>query len=112
MTRTPRWTIPVPGDTFFLNVQRQGGEVTTEPTGKFQDVTIFPVPLASPTSSPTVNVTGASQNIPGGGTTAVSTGPQPGAPIITGAAQVPTAITVNVPDQLHLSVGLPTNVYV
>ena len=102
---------PVPGDTFFLNVQRQGGEVTTEPTGKFQDVTIFPVPLASPTSSPTVNVTGASLNIPGGGTTAVSTGPQPGAPIITGGVQVPTAITVNVADQ-STSVGLPTNVYV
>ena len=102
---------PVPGDILFLNVQRQGGEVTSELTGNVQDVTIFPVPLASPTYSPTDNAPPPIQNITRESTIAVSTGPQPGAPIITGGVQVPTAITVNVADQ-STSVGLPTNVYV
>jgi hypothetical protein len=94
---------PVPGDILFLNVQRQGGEVTTEPTGNNQDVTIFPPPA--------INVPNPPQGQLGGGTVAVSTGPQPGAPTITGGVQVPTAINVNVASQAT-SVGLPTNVYV
>ena len=102
---------PQPGDIFFLNVQRQGGEVTTEPTGHFQDVTISPVPLASPTSSPTANADTGVQHSTGQSTNAVSTGPQPGTPTITSGVQVPTAINVNVADQAT-SVGLPANVYV
>ena len=102
---------PVPGDVFSLNVQRQGGEVTTETTGHFQDITISPIPLASPISSPTANADTGVQHSTGQSTNAVSTGPQPGAPTITSGVQVPTAINVNVADQAT-SVGLPANVYV
>lgn len=102
---------PVPGDVFSLNVQRQGGEVTTETTGHFQDITISPIPLASPISSPTANADTGVQHSTGQSTNAVSTGPQPGTPTITSGVQVPTAINVNVADQAT-SVGLPANVYV
>jgi hypothetical protein len=48
--------------------------------------------------------------MPSKGPIEISTGPQPGKPIITGGVQVPTATTVNVADQAT-SVGLPVNVY-
>ena len=99
---------PLPGDTFALSVQRQGGEVTTERLGTSQDVTIFPSPLID---VPSFGVPPAAPSMRSEGPISISTGPQPGAPIITGGVQVPTAINVNVADQ-STSVGLPANVYV
>jgi hypothetical protein len=99
--RVPVLADPVPGDVFTLNVQRQGSEVTTEGFGNTQDVTILPPPA--------INVPNAFPSMSSQGTIDVSTGPQPGAPIITGGVQVPTAITVQVADQAT-SVGLPVNV--
>ena len=99
---------PFPGDTFSLSVQRQGGEVTTENLGTSQDVTIAPSPLIN---VPNFGIPPVIPSMPSKGPIEISTGPQPGAPIITGGVQVPTAINVNVADQAT-SVGLPTNVYV
>ena len=99
---------PLPGDTFSLSVQRQGGEVTTENLGTSQDVTIAPPP---PSNVPSFGLPPVVPGMPSRGPIEISTGPQPGAPIITGGVQVPTATNVNVADQAT-SVGLPTNVYV
>ena len=99
---------PLPGDTFSLSVQRQGGEVTTESLGTSQDVTIAPSPLIG---VPDYGVPPTIPSMPSRGPIEISTGPQPGAPIITGGVQVPTATNVNVADQAT-SVGLPANVYI
>jgi hypothetical protein len=44
------------------------------------------------------------------GTTEVSTGLQPGEPVITSGEKAPTAINVNVSDQ-DAVIGLPVNVF-
>ena len=106
--RVPILATPAPGDVFTLSVQRQGGEVTTETFGSVSDVTIFPPP---PLNVPNFGLPPVVPGMPSKGPIEISTGPQPGKPIITGGVQVPTAINVNVADQAT-SVGLPTNVYV
>ena len=99
----PSLATPQAGDSFALYVQRQGSEVFSDSLGTASDVTILPV-------TPKVGVPPIPSFILEG-PISVSTGPQPGKPIITGGVQVPTAITVNVADQAS-SVGLPANVYV
>jgi len=101
--RAPVLADPVPGNVFTLSVQRQGPEVTTEAFGSTADVTIFPAPAS--------NIPNKVQSMAVEGPISISTGPQPGKPIITGGVRVPTAINVNVADQ-STSVGLPANVYV
>ena len=98
---------PAPGDTFTLDTQRQGSEVITSGTGIVQDVTLLPIPAASPPAVPYT----ADTFPQGQAVVAVSTGQQPGQPIITSGVQVPTAINVNVADQPPIGVGLPPNVF-
>ena len=106
--RVPILADPNPGDVFTLNVQREGAEATTESFGNTEDVTIFPSPLIN---VPNYGLPPVIPGMPSRGPIEISTGPQPGKPIITGGVQVPTATTVNVADQAT-SVGLPANVYV
>jgi hypothetical protein len=106
--RAPVLADPVPGDVFTLSVQRQGPEATAETFGSTEDVTIFPAPIAGAANHGLPPVI---PGMPSRGPIEISTGPQPGRPIITGGVQVPTATTVNVADQAT-SVGLPANVYV
>jgi hypothetical protein len=94
---------PQPGDTFLLDVQRQGAQDISQTGPAAINVVILPPP---PTFIPNPG-----QALDNEGTIDVSTGPQPGKPIITSGTQVPTAINVNVADQAT-SVGLPTNVFV
>ena len=105
--RVPILADPNPGDVFTLNVQRQGPEATSETFGNTEDVTIFPSPLIN---VPNFGLPPVVPGMPSKGPIEISTGPQPGKPIITGGVQVPTATTVNVADQAT-SVGLPVNVY-
>jgi hypothetical protein len=99
----PSLATPQAGDSFTLHIQRQGSETFNESLGSVSDVTILPPPINVP---PAPVPSFASE-----GPIGVSTGPQPGKPIITGGVQAPTAITVNVADQAT-SVGLPANVYI
>jgi hypothetical protein len=99
----PVLTTPQVGDAFYLFIQRQGSEMFSESLGTAIDVTIFPPPAINTPSPPQAAL---SQ-----GNIEISTGPQPGAPIITGGVQVPTAINVKVASQAT-AVGLPTNVYI
>ena len=104
----PSLATPQAGDSFTLYVQRQGSEAFSDSLGTATDVTILPPPI----SPPPINVPDTREpNFPSEGPISISTGPQPGKPIITGGVQVPTATTVNVADQAT-SIGLPTNVYV
>ena len=98
----PSLATPQAGDSFALYVQRQGSEVFSDSLGTASDVTILPV-------TPKVGVPPIPSFILEG-PISVSTGPQPGKPIITGGVQVPTAINVNVSEQAT-SVGLPANIY-
>ena len=94
---------PVVGDTFTIDVQRLGSEQVNTTGAPTANVIIAP--------SPKVNVPYPSQAGQGGGTFNVSTGPQPGQPIITSGVRVPASETVNIADQAS-AVGLPRNVYV
>jgi hypothetical protein len=100
-------TAPSAGDTFLLDVQRQGSEQVNLPTGIPVDVIVFP--------SPQTFVANASQDLSsqGGfnGGYNISTGAQPGQPIITSGTQVPSSINVEVINQTPF-VGLPVNVFV
>ena len=98
----PSLATPQIGDAFTLDVQRQNSEVISRSTGVFQDVTILPPPLVNqPTGFPNENFQG---------TTEVSTGPQPGSPVIASGVNVPASIDVNVSEQ-DAVIGLPINVY-
>jgi len=94
---------PQVGDTFTLDVDRQGAQDVNHVGGPPTDVTIFPAPLPflpnpGQSSAPFVDAN-------------ASTGVQPNKPIITSGVSVPTAVTVEVADQAT-SVGLPVNVNV
>jgi hypothetical protein len=102
-TNTPTLDDPAVGDTFILDVQRQGAEDIQRTNIPTVDVVIAPPP---PTFVP-----GAGQALSNQGTVDISTGQQPGEPIITSGVDVPTAINVFVADQ-SLTVGLPVNVNV
>jgi hypothetical protein len=93
--------IPQVGDTFILDIQRAGSEQVNTKSLPSTDVFIFPPP---PTFVP--DPPQALQDL---GEVDVSTGPQPGTPIITSGTAAPTAVNVYVADQ-STSVGLPTNV--
>lgn len=100
----PSLAQPQAGDTFEVAVNRQGSEqVNTE--GGVVDVFVSPPPPAFvPNPGQSASVTGSPN---------VSTGPQPGQPIITGGVVVPTARTVNVADQSPaVGLGLPQEVFV
>jgi hypothetical protein len=94
-------TGPQIGDTFTLDVQRQGAEDISRESLPTINVVISPPPL--------VDVPNPGQALNNRGTIDVSTGPQPGQPIITSGTPTPTAINVQVADQAT-SVGLPVNV--
>jgi hypothetical protein len=97
----PTMTAPQVGDTFQLDVNRQGSEqVNTE--GGTIDVFILP--------EPPVNIPFPGQALHDRGTVDISTGPQPGTVLISSGVQVPTARNVNVSDECAV-VGLPQNVY-
>jgi len=99
----PTLVTPQINDTFTLDVQRNGPEVVSFDMDPTEEVTIFPDPpafIASP-----------DQALLNQGNVEVSTGPQPGEPIITSGENVPASITVNVSDQVT-TVGLPKNVFI
>jgi hypothetical protein len=99
----PTMTTPQVGDTFQLDVNRQGSEQVNT-SGETINVVIFP--------SPPINVPFPSQSASSQGTVDVSTGPQPGSPYIGSGVRIPNnERNVSVPDECAV-VGLPTNVYV
>ena len=99
---TPSLATPQIGNAFTIDVQRQNSEVISRSTGTFQDVTILPPPLVNqPTGLPNENFQG---------TTDVSTGTQPGNPVIASGVSVPASINVNVSEQ-DAVIGLPVNVF-
>ena len=103
----PTLTPPVIGDTFWLNVQREGSQQVNFDTGITVDVTIQPAP---PVNVPLPDQALLVQDGFNGGVNN-STGAQPNTPIITSGVQVPTAINVEVSKQATTA-GLPTNVYI
>jgi hypothetical protein len=98
----PSMTTPQVGDTLLLDVNRQGSEVVSQ-------VSNVPVEVYIQVDPP------VAENVPGQSfeqiDVNVTTGPQPGQPIITSGEQAPPSINVNVADQSS-TVGLPTNVFV
>lgn len=97
----PSLELPVAGDTFLLDVQRQGSEQVNTEGAAAAEVIVQPAPpefVANP-----------SQSLNDEGDIYVTTGPQPNAPIITSGVPAPTAINVNVADQ-PTAIGLPRNV--
>jgi hypothetical protein len=97
----PTLTLPVIGDTFVLDVQREGAQDISRTSSPTLDVVIQPPPQGF--------VPNAAQALGNEGTIDVSTGPQPGQPIITAGTPAPTAVNVFVADQ-DAVVGLPINV--
>jgi hypothetical protein len=100
---TPSLADPVIGDTFVLDVQREGAQDIVQVTTDAINVIILPPP---PNFVPNPG-----QALINQGTVDISTGLQPGKPIVTSGTQVPTAITVEVANQAT-SVGLPTNIFI
>jgi hypothetical protein len=94
---------PVVGDTFWLDVEREGSQDIIQHSDAPTNVYISPAPPSF--------VPNPSQALINAGNVDISTGPQPGQPIITSGTSAPTAITVQVADQAT-SVGLPTNVFI
>jgi hypothetical protein len=99
----PVMDAPVVGNTFYLDTQRQGAQVIDRITGDVLNVVILPPP-------PTF-VFDPNQALNNQGNVDVSTGPQPGQPVITSGVQVPTAMNVFVAEQ-EAVIGLPVNVFV
>jgi hypothetical protein len=102
-TDVPSLTDPVIGDTFIVDTERNGPEVLSFELNPAIDVTILPSTVPQDPVGNNVFSSGGSSNI--------TTGPQPGSPIITGGVAAPTAINVEVANQ-PVVVGLPVNVYV
>jgi hypothetical protein len=97
----PTMTAPQVGDTFQLDVNRQGSEQVNTEGGT---VNVFITP------PPPVNVPFPGQALLDLGNVDISTGPQPGTVIISSGVQVPTARNVNVADECDV-VGLPPNIF-
>jgi hypothetical protein len=97
------FAFPQVGDTFLLDVQRQGAQDISRTNSPTLDVVILPPP---PQFQPNPN-----QALENQGTTEVAFVRQPGQPIINSGTSAPTAITVQVADQAT-TVGLPVNVFV
>lgn len=102
-TNVPEMVPPQVGDTFTINVSRQGAQDVSFTSGASLDVTIFPPPPVLPPPP--------GQALQSMGNINVSTGKQPVLPPLMGGVGVPSAITVQVADQAT-AVGLPTNVNV
>jgi hypothetical protein len=99
----PQLALPQVGDTFAVQTYREGSEDVDTTGPAAAEVVIAPPPPApiyaqAPPRFDRGNVD-------------VSTGPQPGSPIITSGTPAPASITVNIADQ-DAVVGLPTNVFV
>ena len=99
----PELATPHVGDTFTLDVQRQGAQDIQRTGVPPVDVVILPPPPAF--------VPNANQALNNEGDVNVSTGQQPGSPIVTSGVRTVTAVDVFVADQAS-AVGLPTNVNV
>lgn len=100
----PVLATPQVGDTFEVDVNRQGSEQVNTAGGSV-DVFVSP--------SPEAFVPNPAQSQAVAGSPNVSTGPQPGHVIITGGVVVPTAVNVSVPDQAPpVGLGLPADVFV
>jgi hypothetical protein len=97
----PTLAVPQVGDTFQLDVNRQGSEQVNTVGGTVDVFVLPPPPPFTPSFAPPMQDDGNFD---------VSTGPQPGTPSITSGTQVPTARFVSVPDQSAV-VGLPQNFY-
>ena len=93
---------PQVGDTLLLDVSREGSEQVNTTSLPTANVFILP--------PPPVDVPNPPQGYAGGGTTNVSTGPQPVLPPLTSGERVPRASNSNVIDQP--APNLPTNVFV
>lgn len=94
---------PLPGDTFQVSTQRLGAEEVSTTAAAAVDVFILPEP---PQFSPS-----PAQALLGGGTSEISTGPQPAPPAPSSGTPAPPSRTVEVADQSSV-VGLPVNVFV
>lgn len=99
----PGPVLPVVGDTFLLDVQREGAQDISQDVTTPINVIILPQPPAF--------VPNPGQSLINEGTIEVALVPQPNLPIITSGTQVPTATTVQVADQAT-TVGIPQNVFV
>jgi hypothetical protein len=99
----PGPVMPAVGDTFWLNVQREGAQAVSQDVTTPIEVVILPQPPAF--------VPNAGQSLVNDGTFEIALGRQPNLPIITSGTQVPTAITVQVADQSSVN-GLPKNVFI
>lgn len=99
----PSLADPVVGDTFWLDVEREGAQDLIQEVPDTINVVIQPPPPSF--------VPNPSQSLVNEGTVNIALLPQPGQPIITSGTPAPTATTVQVADQAT-TVGLPTNVFV
>jgi len=101
--RNPELELPTVGDTFLIETERQGSEVvrTTDPAPA--NVYILPPP---PAFLPNPDQANQDQ-----GNVFITSGPQPGQPVLTSGVNVPRAENFNVIDQA-VPVGLPKNVNV
>jgi hypothetical protein len=97
------FAFPQVGDTFLLDVQRQGAQDISRTNPSTTDIIIFPPPSQFQPNP--------DQALKSQGTVEVMKAQQPGKPIITSGTPAPTAINVNVADQAT-TVGLPVNVFV
>lgn len=97
----PIYAYPQAGDTFFVDVQREGAQDISRVNDAPAEIVVLPPP---PTFTPNPG-----QALGSEGTIDVALVPQPGKPIITSGTPAPTAINVQVADQAT-SVGLPVNV--
>jgi len=102
-TDVPSLTNPDIGDTFIVDTERNGPEVLSFELNPAIDVTILPG--AVPQDPVSNNVFSSS------GSTNITTGAQPGFPVMTSGEAAPTAINVEIANQ-STTVGLPVNVYV
>ena len=98
----PQLALPQAGDTFVVQTYREGSEDVSSTGDAPVDVFVLPPPPSF--------VPSPAQALLDRGDVDVSTGPQPGAPIVSSGTPAPTAITVEVADQ-SLVVGLPVNVF-
>lgn len=97
----PILTTPQAGDTLSLDVSRLGSEQVNTTAPPTTNVAIDAPPVYYPSPA---------QSIAGGGTTDVSTGPQPAPAPVTSGVNVPRTSFSNVVDQP--APNLPTNVFV
>jgi len=100
----PQLAIPQVGDTFTIQTYREGSEDVNSTGDAAVDVVVAPPPPAPVFAQAPMQLDR--------GNVDVSTGPQPGSPIIDSGTPAPTAITVEVADQYVGGQGLPTNVFI